>query len=230
MLIDILTLFPEYFCSPLSCSLLKRAINTGVLRVCTHNIRDFALDKHKSVDDKPYGGGTGMLLKADVLIRAVESLKSEQSTVIYLSAQGRQFKAQMAQQFAQQCKHIILICGHYEGVDERVIESVVDQEICIGDFVLTNGGPAALTFIDATSRFLKNFFTKERVADDDTFHCNSIFEGPRYTRPEIIEYMGEELIVPPVLLNGDPKKIDDYCKKAAAKKLSKYRPDLLAKE
>jgi tRNA (guanine37-N1)-methyltransferase len=230
VLIDILTLFPDYFTSPLDCSMLKRAIASGVLQVNTHDIREFALDKHRSVDDKPYGGGTGMLLKGDVLIRAVESLKRAESTVVYLSAQGSLFNAKMAESFASSESHIILLCGHYEGIDERVVQSVVDYEVCIGDFVLTNGGPAALVFIDATSRFLKNFFKKERVAAEDTFHCSSVFEGPRYTRPAVIEFEGKELCVPEVLLSGDPKKVAQYVTGEAQKKLREHRPDLCLKE
>ena len=226
MLIDVLTLFPDYFSSALRCSMLKRAIEKNILRIQMHDIRAFAKDKHKSVDDKPYGGGNGMVLKGDVLIQAVQSLATKNSTVIYLSAQGALFNAKMAQNFALEHKHIILLCGHYEGVDERVIQSVVDFEVCIGDFVLTNGGPAALVFIDATSRFLEGFFVKQKVALQDTFHIDTIFEGPRYTRPSEIQHKGKILRVPEPLLSGDPNKVQQYNASEAKKKLKHNRPDL----
>ncbi len=199
--VTILSLFPEYFDSPLATSMLKRAIQKGLLNVKGVNIRDFATDKHKKVDDRPYGGGPGMLMKPGPVCDAIESVKREKSHVIYLSAQGVPLKAKRCEELAQY-EHLVLLCGHYEGIDQRAIDLLVDEEISIGEYVLTSGAPAALVLIDAVARFIPGVIGHELAAYQDSFHIDEGLEGPKYTRPP--SYRGCD--VPDVLLNGDHEK------------------------
>jgi tRNA (guanine37-N1)-methyltransferase len=193
--------------------MLKRAVQKGLLSVERVNIRDFAKDKHKRVDAKPYGGGPGMLMKPEPICEAVESIKREGSHVIYLSAQGAPLKAKKCEELAKY-EHLILLCGHYEGVDQRAIDLVVDEEISIGEYVLTSGAPAALVLIDAVSRFIPGVIGNEEGVYQDSFHLEEGLEGPRYTRPA--EYRGCE--VPKVLLGGHHQKRDVWQKEKAREK------------
>jgi tRNA (guanine37-N1)-methyltransferase len=204
--IDILSLFPEYFDSPFACSMIKRAREKGLLNIRCINIRDFAEDKHQTVDDRPYGGGPGMVMKPEPTIKAIQSVKRENSHVVYLSPQGRMLKAGLAEEFAKQYEHIILLCGHYEGIDQRIIDSEVDEELSIGNYVLTSGSPAAIVFVDAVCRFIPGVIGHPEAAYKDSFHVSEVFEGPQYTRP--FEYDGKK--VPEVLVNGNHKEIEKW--------------------
>jgi tRNA (guanine37-N1)-methyltransferase len=225
MRIDILTLFPNMFSSPLRESILGRAIEKRVLQIQTTNIRDFALDKHQVVDDAPYGGGQGMVMKVEPIARAIESVKAENPSArtIYLTPQGKPFHQDLARRLSVQ-SHLVLLCGRYEGVDERVRELFVDEEISIGDYVLTGGELAAMVLIDAVSRFIPGVLGSDRSAEEDSFF-NSLLEYPQYTRP--VEFKGCR--VPEVLLSGNHSAISLWRKKEALRRTSARRPDLLAK-
>lgn len=213
--IDILSLFPEYFDTPFGCSMIKRAREKELIRIRPIDIRDFAEDKHQTVDDRPYGGGPGMVMKPEPLVKAIRSVRRSDSRVIYLSPQGRVLKAKLAEEFAKQYNHIILICGHYEGIDQRVIDSEIDEEISIGDYVLTSGAPAAIVFVDAVCRFVPGVIGHPEGPYKDSFHGDETFEGPQYTRP--FEFEGKK--VPEVLLNGNHKEIEKWKNTQGKKKL-----------
>lgn len=220
MRFDIISLFPEYFESPLKVSLLKRAQEKGLIEIHLTDLRPFGEGKHQRVDERPYGGGPGMLMMPGPLMQAIRSVRKEGGKLIYLSPQGKPMNAALAQELSQE-KQLILLCGHYEGIDERVIEEV-DEEVSIGDYVLTSGCPAALVLIDAVSRFIPGVLGDERSAVSDTFQ-EGIFEGPQYTRPEVFE--GKR--VPEVLITGDHAKIAAWRKQKALEKTREVRPDLL---
>jgi tRNA (guanine37-N1)-methyltransferase len=224
---DILTLFPQVIGAYLNESILKRARNKGVLKVRVHNIRDFTIDKHRVVDDVPYGGGSGMLLKPEPLFRAIECLKRdrEASKVIYLTPQGRIFTQSVAEEFAQEKNPLIFICGRYEGIDERIRIALVDDELSIGDYILTGGELAALVVIDASVRLIPGVLGDEKSKEEESF-SHGILEYPQYTRPR--EYEG--LKVPDVLISGNHKKIEQWKKEMSLKKTKERRPDLLSKE
>lgn len=222
MRIDVLSLFPEYFEGPFSCSMLKRATEKGLIEIGLVNIRDFAEGVHRVVDDRPYGGGPGMVLKPDPVVKAIRSVKRKGSKVIYLSPQGRKLEAKICESYAESEEHIILLCGHYEGVDHRAIELEVDEEISIGDFVLTSGCPAAAVFVDATCRFIPGVIGHPEAVYQDSFHEDEVFDGPAYTRPRAFE----GLEVPEVLLGGHHKEISAWRKEWAKEKRQKVRPDL----
>lgn len=224
MEIEILTLFPEYFTSPLACSLLKKAQDKGVLQVRCTDIRDFAEDAHQTVDDRPYGGGPGMVLKPEPVVKAIRSLRKENTKVIYFSPQGTLLQAKKCQEIARSDQHVILLTGHYEGIDQRIIDLLVDEEISVGDYVLMSGMPAALVYLEAVSRFIPGVLGNEESVFSDSFHTNEIFEGPQYTRPSIFE----GLEVPEVLLNGNHHKIQEWKKNQAIHKRQDVRPDLVA--
>lgn len=219
MKFDILSLFPEYFESPFSVSMLKRAHQKGIIQVQSRDIREFATGKHRQVDDRPFGGGPGMVLMAEPVCRAIDHVKAKHTKVIYLSPQGKPLTADDCRRFAQE-EHLVLLCGHYEGIDERVMDHV-DEEISIGDFVLTSGCPAAVVLIDAVTRFLPGAIGHPDAVRQDSFEEN-LFDGPHYTRPE--EYRGKK--VPDVLLNGHHEKILAWRKEKAIEKTKKIRPDL----
>jgi len=225
MRFDILTLFPNMFSSPLRESILGRAIEKGLIQIRTINIRDFALDKHHVVDDTPYGGGQGMVMKVEPIARAIEWVKSEDPSAwtVYLSPQGKQFDQDMSRVLSSR-SHLILLCGRYEGVDERVRELFVDEEISIGDYVLTGGELAALVIIDAVSRLLPEVLGSDRSAEEDSFF-HSLLEYPQYTRP--FSFMGSE--VPEVLLSGNHAAISLWRRKKGLERTLIRRPDLLAK-
>ena len=226
MRIDILTLFPEVCRAPLSESMMKRAQESGVLDLRIHNLRDWTTDKHHVVDDAPFGGGQGMVMKAEPIFAAVEELKSKipnrKSKIILMSPTGRRFDQQMATEFSGE-SHLIIICGHYEGVDHRVIEHLVDAEISIGDYVLTNGAIAAVVFVDAIVRLLPGVLGHEQSAADDSF-SGGLLEGPQYTRPS--DFRGWK--VPDVLLSGNHAQIAAWRKEQALKRTERDRPDLLS--
>jgi tRNA (guanine37-N1)-methyltransferase len=221
MRIDILTLFPEVCRAPLSESMMKRAQESGALELRIHNLRDWTTDKHHVVDDAPFGGGQGMVMKAEPIFKAVEELRTESSFVVLMSPQGRRFTQAGASEFSAR-EHLIIICGHYEGIDHRVIEYLVDTEISIGDYVLTNGAIAAVVFVDAVVRLLPGVLGHEQSAADDSF-SGGLLEGPQYTRPA--EFRGWK--VPEVLLSGNHAAIAAWRREQALQRTRKNRPDLL---
>lgn len=225
MEIDILSLFPEYFEGPLGCSILGKASQKGLVTIRHTNIRDFTTDRYKTVDDRPYGGGPGMVMMAEPIIKAIRSLRRECTKVIYLSPQGEVLSARKCEALAKEMEHIIVLCGHYEGIDERVIELEVDEEISIGDYVLTNGGPAALVLIDSVCRFIPGVIGHPDAAYQDSFHQEAVFDGPHYTRPA--EFEG--LKVPEVLIGGNHKEIEAYRYDKAVEKRRRVRPELMEK-
>lgn len=219
--IDILSLFPEYFAGPFDQSMIKQARKKGILEIRLLNIRDFSEDKHKRVDDRCYGGGPGMVLMAPPVAKAIRSVRKLHSRVIYLTPQGAPLTTAKCQELARY-EHLVFLCGHYEGVDQRVIDSDVDEEISIGDYVLTNGCAAAIIVVDALVRFVPGVLGDERAPHQDSF-VEGLLEGPHYTRPEIFE--GEK--VPDVLLGGHHEKIRQWRQEQALKRTKKVRPDLL---
>jgi len=219
MRIDVLTLFPEFFEFPLKIGPMAKAQELGVLEVHLHNLRDFA-DSPKEVDDYPFGGGAGMVLKPEPIKRALDQIRSPESLVILLSAQGETLNHRLVKTLAQQ-PHLILICGRYKGVDERVLQWV-DREISIGDYVLSGGEPAALVLMDAVARWLPGALGDQDSALTDSFETG-LLDAPLYTRPRVFEGMA----VPDVLLSGDHEKIRRWRRKEALRKTWKKRPDLL---
>ena len=225
MHIDVFTLFPEMFDSPLSASILKRAQEAGLLRVALHNIRDWAEGRHKVTDEPPYGGGGGMVMKVEPIVRAVEDVLGDalgSVPVILLTPQGRVFDQKAACALAAH-ERLALICGRYEGVDERVRKLVVTDEISIGDYVLSGGELAAMVVIEAVARLVPGVLGARWGAEDDS-HATGLLEGPHYTRPPV--YRGEE--VPAVLLSGDHARIERWRREQALRRTFERRPDLLA--
>jgi tRNA (guanine37-N1)-methyltransferase len=221
MQIDILSLFPDYFEGPFKVSILKRAIERGLIDIRQTNIRSFGEGRRSRVDDRVYGGGAGMLLMPGPVTQAIRSLEREDSHVVYLSPQGKLLDAATCQRLALM-PHLILVCGHYEGLDERVIEKEIDEEISIGDYVLTNGCLASIVLIDATVRFIPGVLGHEEAAYHETFQ-QRIFEGPSYTRPEEFEGMR----VPEVLRSGHHAEIEKWRVQKGQEKTERVRPDLL---
>ncbi|MGZ4986252.1 MAG: tRNA (guanosine(37)-N1)-methyltransferase TrmD [Chthoniobacterales bacterium] len=221
MRIDILTLFPEICRAPLNESIMKRAQSSGALELRIHNLRDWTTDKHRIVDDAPFGGGQGMVMKPEPIFAAVESLKTNESSVILMTPQGKTLTQKIASEFSAKA-HLIIVCGHYEGIDHRVAEHLADAEISIGDYVLTNGAIAAVVLIDAVVRLLPGVLGHERSAADDSF-SGSLLEGPQYTRPA--DFRGWK--IPDVLLSGNHAEITAWRKEQAVKRTREKRPDLL---
>lgn len=222
MRIDIVTLFPEVALAPLSDSIIQRARAAGIVEVVGHQLRDWSEDKHRRVDDTLCGGGQGMLLKPEPLFAAVEALKSPETQVILMTPQGRPFKQAVAHELASE-EHLLILCGHYEGVDHRVIEALVDDEISIGDYVLTNGALAAAVVCDAVIRLLPGALGDERSSEEESFSNPNRLEAPAYTRP--VEFRG--MTVPEVLLSGHHGKIRAWKEKTSLERTSLNRPDLL---
>ena len=218
---DILTLFPRIFEGPLDESILKRAREAGLVQIRVHNLRDFTHDKHRVVDDKPYGGGPGMLMKPEPIFEAVEKLQRADSYVVLMTPQGAPFTQSRAKEFAGK-PHLIIICGHYEGVDERVREALVDEEVSIGDYVLTNGALAAAVVVDAVTRLLPGAIGHENGAADDSF-ATGMLEGPQYTRPA--EFRGMK--VPDVLQSGHHGEVAKWREEQAKQRTKQRRPDML---
>jgi tRNA (guanine37-N1)-methyltransferase len=239
MQIDILTLFPEICRAPLSESMMKRAQENKIVDLRIHNLRDWTTDKHQVVDDAPFGGGQGMVMKPEPIFAAVEELcgdakktpnaqrptlnaESQTPKILLMSPAGRRFDQQMAMELARE-PHLIVICGHYEGVDHRVVEQLIDMEISIGDYVLTNGAIAAVVLVDAVVRLLPGVLGHEQSAADDSF-SDGLLEAPQYTRPA--EFRTWK--VPEILLSGNHAEIAAWRKEQAIKQTRANRPDLLA--
>ena len=215
MKIDILTLFPEMFDGFLNTSIIKRALDNKYVDIKVHNFRDYSQDKHKRVDDYPYGGGAGMVLMCEPIFRAIESLKTKDTITIMLTPAGKLFKQEIAKDLSNK-KHIILLCGHYEGFDER-IKTIVDMELSIGEYVLTGGEVPAMAITDAITRLIPEVITKESL-DSESFTDN-LLDYPNYTRPEVFRGMK----VPEVLLSGHHKNIEEYRKEERIKMTDKHK-------
>jgi tRNA (guanine37-N1)-methyltransferase len=221
MKIDVLTLFPAMFAGPLDESIVKRARDTGLLDLKIHNLRDWTHDRHKTVDDRPFGGGPGMLLKVEPLFEAIESLQREKTKVILLSPSGRKFDQSIARELAQS-EDLLLVCGSYEGFDERVREALADDELSIGNYVLTNGALPAMVVIDAVARLLPGVLGDDESSHDESFSAG-LLEYPQYTRPAEFRAMK----VPEVLLSGNHAEIEKWRREQAKLRTEKQRPDLL---
>jgi tRNA (guanine37-N1)-methyltransferase len=228
MKIDIVTLFPEICGAPLSESIMKRAQKNGIVDLHIHNLRDWTMDKHHVADDAPFGGGQGMVMKPEPIFAAIEKLrnqtsdiKDQTSKIVLMSPAGHRFDQEMAAQLSGE-SHLIIICGHYEGVDHRVIDHLVDHEISIGDYVLTNGAIAAVVLVDAVVRLLPGVLGHEQSALDDSF-SRGLLEAPQYTRPA--EFRSWK--VPDVLLSGNHAEIERWRREQAIKRTRENRPDLL---
>lgn len=222
MRFDIITIFPEMFASVFSGGVVKRALERETVRIAVHDLRDFTEDKHRQVDDRPYGGLEGMVLKPEPIFRAVEAVREDAASRVYLlSPQGRPLDTALARELASYAQ-VILICGRYEGVDERVVEHLADGEISIGDYVLSGGELAAAVVVDAAARFVPGVVGKEGSVENDSF-TGGILDFPQYTRPR--EFRG--LKVPQVLFSGDHKRIERWRRKKALEKTVRQRPDLV---
>jgi tRNA (guanine37-N1)-methyltransferase len=221
MIVDVLTLFPAMFRGPLDESILKRAQENGRLKINVHNLRDFTHDKHRIVDDKPYGGGQGMLMKPEPIFEGVEKFRRDDSRVVLMTPQGKPLTHGVAQELSG-AAHLVVICGHYEGVDERVRQALVTDEISIGDYVLTNGALAAMVLIDAMARFIPGVLGDEQSPHDESFAAG-LLEYPQYTRPP--EFRG--LKVPDVLLSGNHEEIARWRQEQSEKRTKERRPDLM---
>ncbi len=230
MVFDVLTIFPEFFRGPFEHGVVARAREAGLLDICVHDLRNWTFDRHRTVDDRPFGGGEGMLLKPEPLFLAVESIWPERTPdrkVVLLSAQGRMFDQRMAREFAS-LSGILLICGRYEGVDERVAEHLADEEVSIGDFVLSGGELAAAVVVDAVARLLPGVLGNEDSALNESFSAvdnseeASLLDWPQYTRPA--EFRGWK--VPEVLVSGHHEQIRRWRRQAALEKMQRLRPDL----
>jgi len=231
--IDVLTIFPEFFREVFDFGIIRRAKLAEIVEINIHDLREWTTDKHRMTDDRPFGGGDGMVLKAEPIFRAVENLTdaSERESypkgtkVVLLSPQGRPFKQATGREFADEIEHLILICGRYEGVDERVNEALVTDEISIGDFVLSGGEPAAVVVVDAIVRLLPNALGSETSAANDSF-SDGLLDCPHYTQPR--DFRG--MTVPEVLLSGNHAEIEKWRKAKALEKTQKVRQDLINKE
>jgi tRNA (guanine37-N1)-methyltransferase len=221
MKIDVLTLFPGMFAGPLDESIVRRAREAGLLDLRIHNLRDCAHDRHKTVDDRPFGGGPGMLLKPEPIFEAVEKLTRDISRVILLSPAGRTFNQAIAGELAQ-LEHLVLVSGHYEGFDERIREHLADDELSIGDYVLTNGALPVMVIVDAVTRLLPGALGDEESAQEESF-SHGLLEYPQYTRPA--EFRGMK--VPDVLLSGNHAQIARWRAEQARLRTQERRPDLL---
>lgn len=222
MRIDIVTLFPEVALAPLSDSIIQRARAAGLVEVAGHQLRDWSEDKHRRVDDSPCGGGQGMLLRAEPLFAAVAALRRPETRVILMTPQGKPFKQAVAKRLAGE-QHLLVLCGHYEGVDHRVITTLVDDEISIGDYILTNGALAAAVLCDAVIRLLPGALGDERSPVDESFSDPNLLEAPAYTRP--IDFRG--MCVPEVLVSGHHGKISAWKAEQAKARTLANRPDLM---
>ena len=219
MKFDVLTLFPEMFNS-IKQSIIGKAIEKDLIDINLVNIRDFSKDKHKKVDDTPYGGGAGMVIRPDIVYDAYLSVKDENAKVIYMSPQGTVLNQKKVVSLSKE-KHLILLCGHYEGIDQRVLDEIVDEEISIGDYVLTGGELPAMVLIDSVSRYVEGVISSESTSEES--FSNNLLEYPQYTRPEV--FNGEK--VPDVLLSGHHENIRTWRKEKSLENTYKKRPDLL---
>ena len=219
MKFDVLTLFPEMF-EILKSSVIGKAIEKDLIDINLINIRDFSNDKHKKVDDTPYGGGAGMVMKPDVVYSAYDSVKDKNAKVIYMSPQGKKLNQKKVEELSKE-NHLIILCGHYEGIDQRVLDKIVDEEISIGDYVLTGGELPAMVMIDAISRYVDGVISGESISEES--FSNGLLEYPQYTRPEV--FMGEK--VPDVLISGHHENINKWRRQESLKNTLKKRPELL---
>ena len=219
MKFDVLTLFPEMFKS-LDESIIGRAVEKGIIEINLINIRDFSKNKHKKVDDTPYGGGAGMVMMPDVVYDAYSSVKDDKAKVIYLSPQGKVLNQDKVKELSKE-NHLILLCGHYEGIDQRVLDEIVDEEISIGDYVLTGGELPAMVLIDSVSRYVQGVLSEDST-NEESFSSN-LLEYPQYTRPE--EFRGKK--VPEVLISGHHENIRKWREEKSLEVTKKKRPDLL---
>ena len=223
MRFDILTLFPEMFGPVLNNSILAKAQEKELLEINIINWRDYTQDKHNQVDDAPYGGGAGMVIKPEPVFRAINDLDlAEDTPIILLTPQGQQFDQDTAKNFAKEQERIVLLCGHYEGFDQRIRDELITHEISIGDYVLTGGELPAMVLVDAVTRLVPGVLGNQASVEEDSFY-NNLLDFPHYTRPQ--EYQG--LTVPSVLLSGDHAKIDKWRKKKSLEQTLEKRPDLL---
>ena len=233
MKIDVLTIFPEFFTEVFDFGIIRRAKLAGIVEINIYDLRSFTTDKHRMTDNRPFGGGDGMVLKAEPIFRAIEQILGTcerenfpcGTRVVLLTPQGRVFKQGVAKEFADESAHIILLCGRYEGVDERVNEALITDEISIGDYVLSGGEPAAIVVTDAIIRLLPNALGSETSAINDSF-TEDLLDFPHYTQPR--DFRG--MTVPDVLLSGNHAEIEKWRKQKALEKTQKIRPDLLNKE
>ena len=221
MQIDIITIFPDIFFGPFSESIISRAISKGIVKINSVNLRKFTEDRHRTVDDTPYGGGPGMLMKAEPLFKAVDDCRRDESYIILTTPQGEKYNQKMADELSRK-KHLVFVCGHYEGVDERVRTNLVDREISIGDYVLTNGNLSAMVIIDSLVRLLPGVLGDDKSAEEESF-ATGLLEYPQYTKPA--DFKG--LKVPEVLLSGNHKLIKNWQKEQALIRTKERRPDLL---
>ena len=224
MKIDVLTLFPDMFTGPMDASIVQRARKTGLLNLQVHNLRDYTHDRYKTVDDRPFGGGPGMVLKVEPLFEAVEALAGDATRVVLMSPAGRMFKQAVAVELAA-VEHLLIICGAYEGVDERVREALVDDELSIGDYVLTNGALPAMVVIDSVTRLLPGALGDDQSPVDESF-SRGLLEYPHYTRPA--EFRGMK--APEILLSGHHAEIEKWRREQARLRTQERRPDLLKNE
>jgi tRNA (guanine37-N1)-methyltransferase len=233
MKIDVLTIFPEFFDRVFDFGIIRRAKLAGIVEISVHDLRDFAADKHRMVDDRPFGGGDGMVLKPEPIFAAIENLVGTsdrgayppKTCVVLLSPQGKPLKQRIVRDLADGSEHIVMICGRYEGVDERVNEALVTDEISIGDYVLSGGEPAAIVLVDSIVRLLPDALGSDTSAENDSF-SNGLLDCPHYTRPA--EFRGMK--VPEVLLNGNHAEIEKWRRKKAFEKTRAIREDLLTGE
>ena len=219
MKFDVLTLFPEMF-EILNQSIIGKAIEKELIDINLINIRDFSKDKHKKVDDTPYGGGAGMVMKPDVVYDAYQSIKDRNAKVIYMSPQGKPLNQKKVEELSKE-NHLIILCGHYEGIDQRVLDKIVDEEISIGDYVLTGGEIPAMVLIDSVSRYVVGVLKEDSIKEES--FSNGLLEYPQYTRPEIFEGMK----VPEILLSGHHENIEKWRKEKSLEMTKKKRPDIL---
>ena len=227
MLFDVITIFPEFFKGPFDYGIVRRAREKGLVETRVHDLRGYTTDRHRTVDDRPFGGGEGMVLKPEPIFKAVEAIRQAgNAEVVALSAAGRPFNQAEALRLAK-AQQVIVICGRYEGIDERVVEHLATAELSIGDYIISGGEIAAVVIIDAVSRYIPGVVGKEESILKDSFSdpeaLTSMVEHPHYTRPA--DFRGWK--VPDILLSGDPKKVDDWRYDEAVKKTAERRPDLL---
>ena len=222
MQIDVITLFPEVVTVPLNASIMGRAQEKGALELRVHDLREHGRGKYRQVDDMPYGGGPGMVMRPEPIFAQIEAIKTSQSRVIFMSPQGQRFDQRAAQRLSAE-PHLIFLCGHYEGVDQRVVEALVDEELSIGDYVLTNGAIAAAVVVDAIVRLLPGVLGDEQSVVQESFGESGLLDHPHYTRPA--EFRGMK--VPDILLSGDHAKVAKWRQEQALDRTRANRPDLL---
>ncbi|TLD68400.1 tRNA (guanosine(37)-N1)-methyltransferase TrmD [Phragmitibacter flavus] len=222
MQVDVITLFPEVVTTPLAASMMGRAQQLGALQLTVHNLREHGLGKHRQVDDTPYGGGPGMVLRPEPIEAAIAPIRREDSRIIFMSPQGKRFTQADAARLATH-PHLIFLCGHYEGIDQRIVDTLVDEELSIGDYVLTNGAIAAAVVIDAVVRLLPGVLGDDQSAVEESFGPSGLLDHPHYTKPPV----WNDLPVPPVLTSGDHAKVAKWRREQARLRTEANRPDLL---